>query len=62
MFKNREIHEAFLKTNIKKWEVAEMLGIADTTFSKKLRRELSETEKNQILDIIKDLGSKEKEV
>ncbi len=56
---NREIHEAILKSGVKKWQVAEMLGIADTTFSKRLRKELAETEKQRILSIISELDLRE---
>ena len=59
--KNKEVHEAFKKNpNIKKWKVAEMLGIADTTFSKKLRKELPESEKQKILEIIGGFVSAQK--
>ncbi len=61
MLKNQVIHEAFAKSEIKKWEVAEKLGIADTTFSKKLRKEMSGSEKSKILNAIKELDSKQKE-
>ena len=53
--KNQEINEAFEKSGIKKWQAAEVLGIADTTFSKKLRKELSEDEKQKILTVIEQL-------
>jgi hypothetical protein len=49
---NSEIHEAFKNSNVKKWEVAHRLGFADTTFSKKLRFELSDEEKSKILKAI----------
>lgn len=40
------------------WELAEALGIADTTLSKKLRKELSIEEKERILGIIEDMSQK----
>ena len=55
--RNNEINEAIAKSGVKKWEVAEMLGIADTTFSKKLRKELSEAEKQRIISAIAKLKS-----
>lgn len=58
--KNRAVHEAFEKSNVKKWEVAEKLGIADTTFSKKLRKELPESEKQKILKIIEGFASEQR--
>lgn len=55
---NKQVQEAFKKSGVYKWKVAELLGIADTTFSKKLRRELSQDTKTQILNIINDLSQK----
>lgn len=61
--RNIDIHEAFLNSGVKKWEVAEQLGIADTTFSKRLRKELHANEKEKILQVIREIqASKEKEV
>jgi len=53
--RNKEIHEAFLKSGVKKWVVAERLGISDVTFSKRLRKELSQSDKGKILKTIEDL-------
>lgn len=56
--RNKDIHEAFKKTGIKKWMVAEMLGLgnnSDIVFSKKLRTELSPEEKKKIFEIIEEL-------
>lgn len=58
--RNIDIHEAFEKSGVKKWEVAERLGIADTTFSKRLRKELPASEKEKILQAIREI-QKEKE-
>lgn len=50
---NKDIREEIKSANLKLWEVAELLNIRDTEFSKKLRRELSDEEKNKIKQIIK---------
>ena len=39
------------------WQVAQKLGITDSTFSRKLRRELPEKEKERIFVIIEELRS-----
>ena len=50
--RNQDIHELFNKAGVKKWLVAEKLGIADTTFSKRLRKELSQSEREEIIKAI----------
>lgn len=55
--RNKEIHEAFFKSGVKKWIAAEKLGISDVAFSKKLRKELSKEEKEMILKVIKEVQS-----
>ena len=37
------------------WQIAEKLGMEDTTFSKKLRHELTDELKTAISEIVKDL-------
>ena len=53
--KNIEIRNQLEKTNIKHWQLAEKLGIADTTLCRRLRKELSESEKDSILNAIEEL-------
>lgn len=55
---NVEIRRAAGGAGVKLWELAEALGIADTSLSRKLRRELPDDEKQRILEII-DWLSKE---
>lgn len=50
--KNREIREAAIHAGVKLWEIAEALGVADTTLSRRMRRELPDDEKEKILGII----------
>lgn len=52
MENNIEIRNAIFSNNIKKWEVANKLGVTDSTFSRMLRTEMSEETKRKILDII----------
>lgn len=54
MENNIEIRNAIFTNNLKKWEIANKLGITDSTFSRMLRTELSEEKKNKILEIIKN--------
>ena len=49
---NIEIREAIKESGFKHWQVADMIGVADTTFCRMLRRELSEDKKQEILKTI----------
>ena len=51
---NIEIRTELLKVGMKKYELAEQLGIADSALSRKLRKELPEDEKQKILVIIRN--------
>lgn len=53
MENNIEIRNAIFSNNIKKWEIANKLGVTDSTFSRMLRTELSKEKKEKILEIIK---------
>ncbi len=55
MTANQEIKQAARNAGIYLWEVAEAYGCVDTTFSRKLRRELPQSEKDRILSIIEQL-------
>ena len=57
---NTDIKVAALQAGVKLWELAEALGIADTSLSRKLRRELPDEEKQKILEIIDQLSKEEK--
>ena len=50
---NDEITIACISNHVKKYQVAEKLGITDTSFSRKLRKKLSEEEKEKVLKNIK---------
>lgn len=49
---NADIRDRAKKCGVKLWQIADELGITDGNFSRKLRRELPETEKAQIIEII----------
>ncbi|MCD7821782.1 MAG: hypothetical protein LUG64_06195 [Clostridiales bacterium] len=53
--KNVDVRRAAAEAGVRLWEVAERLGTSDSNFSRKLRKELSEAEKDKIFDIIERL-------
>lgn len=56
---NELIRVAAKNKNVKLWEIAEVIGITDSNFSRKLRRELPEEEKNRIIGIIDEISERE---
>ena len=54
---NVEIREKIETEGIRYWSVAEKLGISDSSFSRKLRRELSEDEKQRVFRAINDAAA-----
>jgi predicted XRE-type DNA-binding protein len=50
--KNIEIKDALKEANMKQWQLAELLGITEWTLSRKLRKELPEADKKEILAVI----------
>lgn len=54
--KNQEIRRAAAGAGVKLWQVAEALGIADCSLSRKLRRELPLEEKEKVLSLIRELA------
>lgn len=59
---NHAIREAAKKNEVRLWEIAYGLGIEDSTFSRKLRRELPAKEQEKILGLIAEIAqSKQKE-
>lgn len=53
--KNNDIRQETQKANVKLWQIAEKLGVTDSTFSKMLRKELSAEQKEKIFTIITTL-------
>ena len=52
---NVEIRNAAKEAGVCLWQIAERIGINDGNFSRKLRRELPEREKQEILQIIQNI-------
>ena len=52
---NLEIRNEVARNGLKLWEVAEVCGVTDSTFSRKLRRELPSDQKDHILSMIRKL-------
>lgn len=59
---NKEIREAAKSADICLWQVAEKIGVNDGNFSRKLRKELPQQEKEHILTIIDTLAKEKAEV
>ena len=55
--KNLELREAAKKAGVKLWQIADRMGIADCSFSRKLRHELPAEEKEKIMTIIRELAA-----
>ena len=55
---NSDIRQAEFSSGVYIWEIAEAMGVTDGTFSRKLRRELDEKEKKEILKIIKTISKR----
>lgn len=54
---NRDIKLAAAGAGVRMWQIADVLGILDCNFSRKLRRELPAEEKEKIFDIIRKLSA-----
>lgn len=54
--KNLEIRTEAMSRGIKLYQIAAACGMRDNSFSRKLRHELPEEEKRQILEIIERLS------
>lgn len=53
---NQDIRRTAAGAGVKLWQIAEALGIADCSLSRKLRRELTPEEKDRVFAIIRDLS------
>lgn len=54
---NYDVREYANKKDIRLWQIADRLGITDNYFSRKLRKEFSEEEKQKIFKIIDELAN-----
>ena len=53
---NMDIRRAAAGAGLKLWQIADKLGIADSSLSRKFRKELSSTDREKILAIINELA------
>ena len=53
---NMKIREKARSSGVRLWQIADALGMQESFFSKKLRKELPEDEQKRILNIIDDLA------
>jgi hypothetical protein len=52
---NQDIREEIETARLRYWQVAKKYGCADTTFSKKMRTEMTAAEKDEIRKVIAQL-------
>lgn len=57
---NADIREAAKKAGVYLYKIADRLGVCENTLTIRLRRELSEDNKRQILDIISELAAEQR--
>lgn len=55
---NKDIRRDAAVNGVRLWQIADALGITDANFSRKLRKELSKEDKEQIFEIIEQLSDK----
>ena len=53
---NMDIRQAVAGAGVRLWQIADSIGLNDGNFSRKLRKELPEDEKQKIFGIIEDLA------
>ncbi len=53
---NQDIRRTAAGAGVKLWQIADALGIADCSLSRKLRKELLQEEKDRIFGIIRELS------
>lgn len=58
---NLEIREAAKENGVFLWQIAEVYGVNDGNFSRKLRKELPKEEKEKIMGIIEQLAKENQE-
>lgn len=58
---NKEIRTAAKNAGVRLWQVAAAYGISDGNFSRKLRKELPQEEKEKVLAIIDRLAQEKQE-
>ena len=53
---NMDIRQAAAGAGVRLWQIADAIGLNDGNFSRKLRQELPDDEKQKIFGIIEDLA------
>jgi len=53
---NKKIRIAMMESGIRQWELAKLLGISESTLTRKLREELPDEEQDKIVEIINERG------
>lgn len=53
---NKDLRSAAGACGVRLWQIADALGISDSAFSRKLRKELPQEEKDKILAVIEQLA------
>ena len=53
---NQDIRRTAAGAGVKLWQIADALGIADCSLSRKLRKDLPQEEKDRIFGIIRELS------
>lgn len=56
--KNRVIKEEIKKSKLFQWQVAEVIGITESAFSRKMRYELLDDDKKLVLEAIQILNER----
>lgn len=56
---NIEVRNQLKKTGVRQWMVADALNYDESVFSRKLRKELPDEERQRVLEAIKILSNKE---
>lgn len=54
--KNMDVRSYASEKGVKLWQIAEAIRVADSNFSRKLRKELPTEEKNRMFSIIDELA------
>lgn len=57
MTANNEIKSKAKEKSVCLWEIADKIGLVDSSFSRKLRKELPTAEKKRIFKIIDDIAA-----
>lgn len=53
--RNSDVRSSIRNAGLTQWLIAERLGISEATFTRKLRQELTEDEKQEIFEAVRSL-------